>query len=128
MERSYSIMHPMNFISIFLDFFFCTFSHLISDYRRYEKLSVNIYQLKARHNFLKECLEEKVVPSSLCWVRKLNIETPFPDVAAIQLKSEISNLKEELNHKYFKIRQVRRNLRSQIHDLQVQNDFIKNCY
>ena len=37
----------------------------------------------------------------------------------------IINLKEELDHKYFKIRQVRRNLRSQIHDVQVQNDLEK---
>ena len=102
--------------AMFLAFFFKYFPYLIPAYRRYERLSVKVSCAKEQISFLKQCLEEKVLPCSLVWVKKVDEHSPFPPEATKQLKKLINDVKEDLNGLLFKVREERRYLRSYVND------------
>ena len=111
-------MQPTSFIT-FLDFFFHLYPALVVTYRQFEKASIKVQCTKERILFLKECLQEKVIPRSLNWISKLDSENPFPVEAKKQLKLSILKAKEEIEYQFFKLRKVKRELRSSIHDPEV---------
>ena len=50
------------------------------------------------------------------WLEKLEKNSPFSSEVTNQLKLQIQHLKELANQQYFKLRQIKRNLRSEIHE------------
>ena len=89
---------------------------VVGEYRRYERLTFKIVNAKCRRKFLQKCLEEKVVPRSMAWIWKSTTDDPFPTLAAQQLKLAISQMKEDINTLFFKLRNCKRELRSAIND------------
>ena len=104
------------------------FPSLVSPYRKSEKLAVKIVHTKARIHFLKECLSEKVLPASMSWMKKLNYDEPFPIEAASQIRLRIRSLKIEVDHYYFKFRQIKRDVHSSFDDGRLWADFQRQIY
>ena len=102
--------------SFFLEFFFKFFKWATSDYRRYERANIKIQHTKARLEFLKECLEEQVIPRSMNWLKKLDDGSPFPVEVRKQLKLAIADLKRDLDCQYFMLRKLKRELHSKLPD------------
>ena len=100
----------------FLNFLFSLFPSLVNGYRKVEKLAVKIVHTKARIQFLKDCLSEKVLPASMAWMKKLNYDDPFPTEARSQIRLRIRSLQNEVDTYYFKFRQEKRDLRSRLDD------------
>ena len=102
--------------SAFLAFFFKFFPGLIPAYRRFERITVKLSTTKEQIIFLKKCLEEKVLPRSLCWLKRLDEHSPFPTEATRQLKKLINDVKNDLDGLYYKHREDKRYLCSLIND------------
>ena len=105
---------------LFIQFFLSSFPDLVNFFRKLEKASIKTQLIKARIEFLRNCLQEKVLPRSLKWMEKLNDELPFCDVRKKQLILLIAKLKEECNCSFFKLRIARRNLFGQVHDFETR--------
>jgi len=82
--------------TFFLTFFFNFYPQLIKGYRRYEKFTIKIGKTKEQIRFLKQCLEEKVLPRSLRWLHRVDVESPFPQEAIKHVKGLISEVKEDI--------------------------------
>ena len=109
-------MSPTINTECFLRFLFAILPNVVGEVRKSERLNLKIIKAKARRQFLRNCLEEKVVPRSMKWVWRSNSDDPFPPLAAQQLKLAITELKEEINNIFFKLRKSKRNLHSLIGD------------
>ena len=82
-------------------------------------MNIKIKCTKLRIKFLKECLEEKVIPRSLNWVKRVDPDSPFPSEAKLQIQKAIAEVKDELEVLFLKLRKLKRNLQSVIQDPQV---------
>ena len=100
--------------------FFSLFPDSVNSFRKFEKASIRTQLIKARIEFLRNCLQEKVLPRSLKWMERLNYELPFCDVRKNQLILLIAKLKEDCNCSFLKLRIARRNLFAQVHDFETR--------
>ena len=117
-------MLPTEFNSGVLKFFFSVFPfYMVQLFRHYEKASIKTQLIKARIRFLRDCLDEKVVPRSMNWIGRLkNDDSPFPVEACAYIKSSIKQLKFDCDQQYFRLRQIRRDLKANINDFYIWKD------
>ena len=118
-------MKPTSSI-LFLDFFFNYYPAFVIIYR---KFTIKVKCIIGRTRFLKQCLDEKVIPRLLNWIIKYDNEAPFPIEANKQLQIAIWKVKEDVEEQYFKLRKIKREFQSQIYDRflwqQIQNQVNK---
>ena len=100
----------------FLNFLFKTFSWIVPMYRKVEKRVIQIQKKKERIKFLKKCLEEKVLPTTFEWVKRLDKTSPFPAESIKVIKSEIEDLKEDVDEDYYYLRQSKMAMFQQLPD------------
>ena len=119
-------MHTTAGKTFFLNFFFAYFPNLVDLYRRYEKISIKIAWAKSRLKFLQDCLEEKVLPRSMNWLRRLDVDLPFPEEAIHQLELNIRRIKGDLDYLYYRLRLSKGKLKSQVNDSDLWTQVQKN--
>ena len=119
-------MHTTAGKTFFLNFFFAYFPNLVDLYRRYEKISIKIAWAKSRLKFLQDCLEEKVLPRSMNWLRRLDVDLPFPEEAIHQLELNIRRIKGDLDYLYYRLRLSKGKLKSQVNDSDLWAQVQKN--
>ena len=85
-------------------------------YRKVEKRVIQIQKKKERIKFLKKCLEEKVLPTTFEWVKRLDKTSPFPAESIKVRKSEIEDLKEDVDEDYYHLRQSKMAMFQQLPD------------
>ena len=113
--------------TFFLTFFFNFYPQLIKGYRKYEKFTIKIGKTKEQIRFLKQCLEEKVLPRSLRWLYRVDVESPFPQEAIKHVKGLISEVKEDLELLFCKQRDCKRFLQANIKDDKVWKSLKMNA-
>ena len=119
-------MHTTAGKTFFLNFFFAYFPNLVDLYRRYEKISIKIAWAKSRLKFLQDCLEEKVLPRSMNWLRRLDVDLPFPEEAIHQLELNIRRIKGDLDYLYYRLTLIKGKLKSQLNDSDLWTQVQKN--
>ena len=115
--------------TFFLNVLLATFSWIKPPYRKLEKKTIKIQKSKETINFLKKCKEEKIIPPSMSWIKKLNNISPFPDEINTLINEEINNIKEEINKNYYNIRREKNNIFSRMPNGKLKTDltaFLKN--
>ena len=113
----------------FLNILFGMFNWIKPFYRRIEKRVVNIQHKKERIKFLKRCLEEKVIPPSMSWIKRCDRDSPFPKEAKSLIFDEIDNLREEVEEMYCYLRREKKYVASQLKDEKMNyrlNSFLKS--
>ena len=113
----------------FLNILFGMFNWIKPFYRRIEKRVVNIQHKKERIKFLKRCLEEKVIPPSMSWIKRCDRNSPFPKEAKSLILDEIDNLREEVEEMYCYLRREKKYISSQLKDEKMNyrlNSFLKS--
>ena len=111
------IMQPTDFNNeFFLNFLFKAFSWIVPLYRKAEKQVIQIQKKKERIKFLKKCLDEKVLPTTFEWVKRLDNDSPFPAESVKVIKAEIENLKEDVDDKYYRLRRSKMAMFQQLPD------------
>ena len=114
--------NPTNVQNLFfLNILFGIFPWIKPFYRRIEKKTISIQVKKERIKFLKNCLDEKVIPVSLSWIKKLDKTSPFPEETKKVLLEEIDDLKEDIEESYCYLRREKKYLFSQMHDVGMKN-------
>ena len=112
-------------IKSFLSFLFNFLPFCVSDFRKVEKLTIKIVSSKARLRFLKDCVEEKVIPRSFSWLMWISESNPFPEHAKAKLGNAIKDLKEEIDETYFQLRRAKRTLYEKIDNSCTWSEILK---
>ena len=75
---------------------------------------------------MKDCYEEKVLARSMLWMRRVDLDSPFPYEAHGQFKLSIKQLKLELDDQFFRLRKMKRDIRSKLHDDHLWSQLLQN--
>ena len=97
------IMDPTIRQTLF-NFFVVTFPHLLVCFRHYEKLLISASNKRLQLQFLKDCLQEQVVPRSFRPSLFRQHHDPFPDSARHLLKETCKYVKLEIDEAYYRLR------------------------
>ena len=114
-------------ITTFLGFFFALIPNLKSEYRAIERIHIKIATGKERLFFLRRCCEEKVIPQTMSWLRKINLDVPFPKEALEYIKKAMSELQEEINLNFFKLRKRKNAFFSEVDNFRLESQ-LRRCF
>ena len=81
-----------------------------------ESAACKAFIQKERVKFLKNCLNEKVVPRSQRWILRIDPDNPFPPAAETLLRNCISSAQFECERLFFQFRVAKRDLFGRIPD------------
>ena len=98
------ITQPTTDVQSFLAFFFSLIPSLVVEYRAIERIHLKIVGAKERLNFLRRCIEEKVIPRSMSWLWRISNDEPFPKEAMSYMRNAITDLRMEIDQLYYKLR------------------------
>ena len=98
------ITQPTTDVQSCLAFFFSLIPSLVVEYRAIERIHLKIVGAKARLNFLRRCIEEKVIPRSMSWLWRISNDEPFPKEAMSYMRNAITDLRVEIDQLYYKLR------------------------
>ena len=93
-------------INGFFNFLHCHFYLGLSLFRKYEKVLETAHEAKLRIKFLRECIEEQVLPRSIT-TRDNHQELPFPPTYKLALEDKIVLQKRELGKLFQDVREAR---------------------